>query len=463
MVERADVVVVGAGLSGLSAARALQKAGRSVIVVEARDRVGGRLLSERIATLGSTTPSGVPQRLRRGGGGRFDLGGQWIGPTQPRMNALVRQLGIETFPTHHAGDKLLSLGGDLRRYASTIPKLSPLELLQLQAALSLLERWRKRVDVHRPWAGRRAKAWDAVSVEHFARKLLGRGTRASLEAAVRTVFGVDPAELSLLHFLFYCHAGGGLMQLVEIEGAAQHDRIVGGAQTIAERMAATVGDALRLGQPVARIEQLDAEVRVHAKDTFVARRAVLALPPALAARIDFSPALPPDTASWLARTPMGATVKVLALYERPFWRERGLSGEAVSDTPPFSVVFDNTDVSGQAALLGFVVGQPAREFAALGEEARRRVALSELSRLFGDEAARPTAYVEKDWSAEPWTRGCPVGSMAPGVLTTVGEAMGRPVGALHFAGTETAREWHGYMEGAVEAGERAAEEVLSAV
>jgi monoamine oxidase len=445
--ETVDVAIVGAGVSGLTCARALVAGGVSVKVVEARDRVGGRTLSLPI------------------GGAVFDLGGQWLGARQKRLAGLAAELGVETFPQYARGQKMLEVGGRISRYSGTIPKLAPWKLIELHLALRGLGRLARAVSPSDPLAAPRAREWDARSLDDWTRSAVRSETvRQVLATAVRVIFGAEPGDLSLLFFLYYMRSGGSLMDLVQIEDGAQERRFVGGVQQISQRLAAALGDGVvRLGAPVRSIEQGPDGVIVHADGAEVgARYAVVAVPPALAGRIDYRPALPVERDQLTQRFPMGSTVKCLALYERAFWREAGLSGEAVCGVGPVSVVFDATSHDGRVpALLAFVVGDAARGWSSRGEAERRDAVLSVFTRLFGSAAAAPVHYVEQDWSTEPWTRGCPTGAAVPGAFASLCPALRRPVGRLHWAGTETATEWCGYIEGALESGERAAREVLA--
>lgn len=442
--RRSEIVVVGAGLSGLACARRLLAAGRDVQVVEARDRVGGRTYSQ---TLGADV---------------VDLGGQWIGPGQTRVQALVDELGVQTFPQFHGGERLLDLGGRLRRYRGTIPRLGIPTLAATALTLAQVERLRRRVPTDQPWAAPDAERLDGQTLASWLDRRVTADGRALIAIAARAIFAAEPGELSFLHFLAYLNHGGGLDRLAEVSGGAQERRLVGGVQQLSQRLAETLGERLHLNAAVRAIDQ-GATLRVETDaGTFEADRVVVALAPALAGRIHYTPALPSRRDRLTQRMPMGSALKVVAAYERPFWRERGLSGEAVSDRGPLRLVLDDSSHDGsQHALVGFFLGETAARFTGR-PEARREAALESLARFFGAEARTPLAYVDQDWLAEPFSRGCYVGNFGPGVWTTLGEALRAPCGRIHWAGTETAREWMGYFEGALEAGERAALEVLAA-
>lgn len=443
-----DVVVVGGGLSGLCAARRLMDAGGSVRVLEARDRVGGRTWSKEI------------------GGATFDVGGQWIGPGQHRLAALSRELGITTFPTFDEGKKVLDLDGSISEYRSQIPNISIPALLQMQAALTLLDRQQKLVSARDPLGAANADELDKATLDSFRRKFVKlKSVNGLLDVAVRVIFGAEAGEIGLLYFLAYLNAGGGLLKLAEIRGGAQQDRFVEGAQSVSKRLAAKLGDAVVLSAPVSHVRQRDGGVSVvSAKGTVRARRCIVAVPPALAGRIEYEPMLPGRRDQLTQRMPMGNTVKVLCTYKEAFWRQRGYSGEVVSTTGPMSVVFDNTSHDGKVPmLLGFVVAKHARGWSEQPAERRRALVSDSLVRYFGKDAADIDELVEQDWSTEAYSRGCPVGVLGPGSYNACGDALREPVGAIHWAGTETATEWTGYLEGAIQAGERAADEVVAAL
>jgi monoamine oxidase len=443
--DRAEVIVLGAGVAGLSCADQLAREGLDVVVLEARDRVGGRTHSAPI------------------GRGMFDLGGQWLGPGQERAYSLARRLGVHVFPTFSQGKKVLDRGGRITTYRGTIPSMSPRRLLDLHRALRRVERLAKQVPTSHPAAAARALEWDHMTVEAWKREnLVTDDARGAVDAAIRMIFGAEAGELSMLHFLFYAHAAGGLMRLVSIKDGAQRDRFVTGAQSLALGLADELGDRIQLSSPVFRLRQdADGVTAETPRGAVRGRLAVVAAPPAVAGRIVYEPALPAARDQLLQRVPMGATVKHIVTYDRPFWRDRGFSGEAVSTTGPVSAVFDNcSHDNAQPALLAFVVGDAARRWSLRSEHDRRRALLGTLTRYFGEEADSPAEIITRDWCAEPWTRGCPVGVVGPGALTSAGAVLRQPVGRLHFAGTETATVWNGYIEGALQSAERAAREVV---
>jgi monoamine oxidase len=442
-----DAIVIGAGISGLAAARELEGAGLDVRVLEARDRVGGRTLNHAVGE----RPEDV-----------VEVGGQWVGPTQHEVMALVRELGIETYPTHGEGKNVFENDrGKLSRYGGTIPHLGPLVMADYGRADLRFKRLVKKVDPAAPWDAPDASEMDSQTFASWIERNARTATaREALGMGIRGVFSVEPADLSLLHVLFYAASAGGWDDLLDTEGGAQQDRIVGGSQLISLKMAEQLGERVTLSSPVRRIRvENDAVIAGELR----ARRVVVALPPALAGRLDYEPALPSTRDQLTQRMPMGSVIKCMAIYDEPFWREDGLSGQAISLPGPAQVIFDNTPPNGTpGVLMAFLEGRDARELGPLPEAERRAAVVGTFARMFGERAANPSGYVEKDWSAEPFSRGCYAGVPTPGTWTEYGGALRAPIGRIHWAGTETATRWMGYFDGAIQAGRRAAGEVIAA-
>ncbi|HEY6778017.1 MAG TPA: flavin monoamine oxidase family protein [Thermoleophilaceae bacterium] len=448
--HEADLVVVGAGLAGMTAAREAVASGASVVVVEARDRVGGRVLNHDI-----------------GGGAVVELGGQWIGPTQDRLAALAGELGVGTFPTHDEGENVIDYAGSLRRYTGTIPRINPLVLLDVQRAQHKLNRLARRVPLEAPWRASDAARLDAQTAATWMRRnLVTRAGRALLELGIEAVWAAEPEEMSLLHVLFYIRSAGSLEILFDTAGGAQQDRFVGGSQLVPLRLAERLGgERLVLGAPVRRIEHGPDGVAIHADGTLArGRRAIVALAPTLAGRIAYDPPLPGYRDQLTQRMPLGTVGKCMAIYDEPFWRAEGLSGQATSDTGPVKLTYDNSPPGGApGVLLGFLEGRHARELGRLPADKRRSAVLDCFVRLFGPRAGRPDAYVERLWADEEWSRGCYGCHMPTGAWTSYGPALREPIGPLHWAGAECATVWNGYMDGAVRSGEQAAREALERI
>jgi monoamine oxidase len=439
-----DVAVVGAGLAGLTAANHVRAAGRSVLVLEARGRVGGRNLDHPL-----------------GPGKVAELGGQWAGPGQDRVLALARELGVDTFATYSSGHSIYYSGGQLQTYSGDIPPASGAALGELESLTLELNGMAKSVPADRPWTAPQAAAWDQQTIatwitEHLATR---QGRELAL-LAIRGVYGEEATEISLLDLLAAITGVGG--DINTLIGSAQSIRFAGGPQQLSTKLGERLGSSLRLGIAVTAIEH-GANVTLHSSSSsFRARAAILTPPKPLIGRIAFSPALPPAHDQLLQRQPMGSVVKVNAIYPTPFWREHGLSGAATSDTGPIRITYDNSPRDGRpGVLVGFMEGNDSRRFYGSPAASRRRAALDALARYFGEPARHPIGYVDLAWAEEQYTRGAYGSFNPPGVLTALEDAALRPVGRLHFAGADTSALWPGYMDGAIRSGERAAREALA--
>jgi monoamine oxidase len=447
-----DVVVIGAGLAGLAAARRLVASGHEVTVAEARDRVGGR-------TEGLVLEDGTP----------LELGGQWVGEGHTRMHELIGELGLSTFRTwNDEGQLLLDLLGKrstVKPAKGAVPRMSPFALADLLQGMLRFGRLAARTDLERPWLTPGAGVLDGQTWESWIRRNLRTRTgRAYFHVACEAVFAAQASDVSLLHALFYAHSNADLETLLAVDRGGQQDRVTGGSVLVAEAMAAALGDRVVLGRPVRRIEHDGSGVRVIARDGTQYRgdAAIVTLPPALAGRLEYDPPLPSWRDQLTQRMPAGSVIKAYAIYPEPFWRSAGLNGQAASDTGPVKVTFDNSPPSGTpGVLMGFLEGKEARAWARRRPEERQEAVTGCFVRYFGPQAARPRQYVERDWMAEEFTRGCYGAHFAPGTWTSYGEAWRAPAGRIHWAGAECAPRWNGYMEGAVRSGEATADTVAA--
>jgi monoamine oxidase len=447
--RRADVVVVGAGLAGLAAASDLAHHGHSVVVLEARDRVGGRTLNHPV-----------------GHGEVVEVGGQWVGPGQNRIMARANALGIKTFKTYTKGAQVFDYLGRQTHFTGLIPPLPAADAADFAGLLAELVKLTPSVPLDKPWTARDAFALDGQTLETW--KLAHSrtaGARFLFDLATESVFAAEPRDLSLLHALFYYHSGNGAINLTSTTGGAQDSRFVGGSQLVSIRMAARLGGRVVLDAPVHRIAHAGRSVTVTTDaGTWHGKVVVVAMAPALAGRIDYDPPLPAARDQLTQRVPQGSAIKYEAVYPAPFWRREGLSGYANSDRSPIRLTYDNSPPGGTpGVLLGFATGRDARRLSSMTAGARRKSVLGSFTRLFGSRAAHPRMLIEHNWSEEPWTRGCYEGYMPPGVWTDYGAALRAPVGRIHWAGTETSEVFMGYMDGAVRSGERAAAAVRAAL
>jgi monoamine oxidase len=447
MADAADVLVVGAGLAGLTAARELAAAGRSVLVLEARDRVGGRIVNEDI-----------------GDGKIVEMGGQWAGPTQDKILGLAAELGIGTFPTYDTGRKVLHFNGKRGTYSGTIPRLSPLVLADIGQAQARLEALARRIPTEAPWTAAQAGKLDGQTFETWIRHhAVTKSARQLLTLGAEAVFAAEPGDLSMLHVLFYSRASGSFQRLIDTSGGAQQDRFDGGSALIAQRLAQTLGDIVRLDAAVIRIEVAgDTVTATTAAGQFTGRQVIVTVPPLLAGRIEYEPAMPAWREQLTQRTPMGSVIKCQVIYDEPFWRADGLSGQATRDRAGSRVVFDSSPQDGTPGiLLAFLEGDEARRLGREPVKVRRQAVIDSLVRYFGPRAGKPERYLERDWQHERWSGGCYSTLFGPNVWTRYGHALREPIGPIHWAGTETASVWSGYMDGAVRSGGRAATDVLA--
>jgi monoamine oxidase len=427
--ESFDVAIVGAGLAGLTAARELTKAGIDrIVVLEARDRVGGRTVNHNI-----------------GNGRVVEGGGQWVGPTQSAVLSLCKELGVETFKTYLQGKLVIKTGGIRLEVPYGAAGEMTSKLLKKIDALAA------QVPLSAPWQAKRAAQWDAITLDDWMRaESVKAEDRSSLESAAALTLGTTPQRLSFLYFLYYVHSAGSLHELESMDGGAQDSRIKGGSQILSLKMAEALGDKVRLGQPVLRIRQNAKSVIVETtKGSVEVSQVVMALMPGSCNHIQFEPELPEVRRQLQAHSVQhDGGIKCNIAYERPFWRDRGMSGMSLSDTGPVPFTIDNSPPEGTPGVIAIFADSAKLPKA---PSARKQQIIDGLVGLFGKAAANPIGFYQMDWGAEKYTAGC-VSPLEPGVLTKYGASLRPRVGRIHWAGTETSEKWTGYMDGAVRSG-----------
>jgi monoamine oxidase len=457
--ETYDVVVVGAGLSGLTAAHDLLAAGKSVKVLESRDRVGGKVHNQKLKN-----------------GGVVEVGAEFVGPTQDKVLQMITDLGLSTFRTYAEGKSIL-WRNDTRLVYAPDPQLGgapPVELEalgQVAAAQAQLDQWATEIDVNAPWNHNKSAEWDAQSFKQYL------GVSAPhpdadlvLTSACKAIFSVEPREISLLYVLAYIASAGNetnkgsLARLIAVANGAQESRVEGGTGLIPERLAEKVGSQhICLNAAVSSVTKTASGYTIVSRASTVhAKQVVIAMPPPLIKRITFTPSLPKarqNLINGLVLPPIG---KGIAIYNTPFWRkDEGLSAQVISDTGAVRVTFDSSASDASfGAILGFILGDQMRALDKISPAEAQKVITKDYVRYFGTQGANTSEFVLQRWDLEEWSKGGPVAIAPPNVLKANGHALREAVDGIHFAGTETSTYWTGYMEGAIRSGERVAKEIL---
>lgn len=440
-VTSVDVVIVGAGFAGLSAAERLVNMGKSVLVVEGRDRVGGRSFTGEVA------------------GVKVDLGATWVSPQHTAIRDLARRVGCTTTRQFDRGHNVLWMAGRRRTYNGTIPKINPVALIDIARVQSALEKLVGTVNVDAAWESPNANQLDAISFGQWLdQKHALRSTRALMAIVSKVQWGCSPADVSLLHVVRYVRAAGGLSHMLDVENGANQDRVTETTQEIARRLAEQLGERVVVDAPVYRISQDDNGVTVQTDSASInAKYAIVTVAPEHRANIEYQPALPDKTEGLTRTWPMGALSKAFVAYEKPFWRAEGLSGEALTDTGPVFITFDVSPGDGGPGVL--MVFCDPRTYDGFGPEIRRSRVLRQLVDLYGDQARSPIDFIDHCWGTDSFAPGGPHPAAGPYASVSYGSALTDPHGRIHWAGTETAGEWAGTMNGAVRTGLNTAERI----
>lgn len=455
MKNTADVVIVGAGLAGLTAARSLAAQGLTVQILEARDRVGGRTVNHEL-----------------GNGRIVEAGGQFVGPTQDYVLNLAADLGVETFPSYNSGSGTYVKNGTARIFDGGVPP-DVGALADIGLLVSRLNKVSRAIPLGAPWNAPNARSLDSETLSTWARRgSLTDGGLDLLNILLGSAFGGTANDSSALFALWYVAGAGNertpgtVARMMDVAGGAQESRFVGGSQRISILLAEEFADSISLEAPVRRIDQNSSEVLVHTDNaTWSARRVVVTAPPVLATRIAWDPLLPAQQEALFQRMNFGTLAKFEAVYPEPFWRTRGLSGQGVFRDPsvPICSMFDNSPPDGgPGVLMGFIGARQWRQWAPKTHAQRRGAALRAFASVVGPQALQPTTCIEKDWTAEEWTRGGPTSVLTPGVLTELGAWRDVPFGRVHWAGAEHADYWNGFMDGAVRSGTQVADQIIEA-
>ena len=443
---RADVCVIGAGFAGLSAAYRLKQAGANVVMLEARKRVGGRSWSVKMKD-----------------GAFVDFGGQWVGSTQARFYSLIREMGEETYLSPNFG-KTLHRGilntDEYHRIDEEGEETFPGAKL-VNDGNNALDAIARTIDPEAPWKHPDAVRLDSMTFAEWLRQNVeNESARRFIGVEAGSIPSASPEEISVLHLAWLIRACDGLKELY---GDAQKDRVVGGTQVVARRLAEKLGASIRLGAPARKIEWNEKGAIVHSDQISVAaRHVIVAIPPNLAGAIDYAPSPPVNRVQVTQRWPQGLVIKVAMIYSEPFWRKDGLSGTSYDHISVMGETADSSNpenISKAGILTGFVYTDNARKVAPMAPEERKKLLLAEVAKRFGPKALTPEHYHESNWSTDQWTRGCFAGFLTPGATTQFGPAVRDPVGPIRWAGTETATAWPSFIDGAIRSGEREAEAI----
>lgn len=442
-----DVVIIGAGASGLTAATRLRAAGLSVAVLEARDRVGGRLWTNDID------------------GATLEIGGQWVSPDQDALIETLAELGLDTYSRYREGDSVyINALGAHTRFTGEIFPVEASTQREMERLIRVLDVLVAEIGPREPWAHPMAEELDSVTwIDWLESQTDDIEARDNIALFIAEAMIAKPAHaFSALQAILMAASAGSFSHLVDADFILDK-RVVGGLQQVPLLLAEELGDDVFLGQPVRRLDWSDTGVTATADGMSVkARHAIVAVPPNLYTRIDFQPSLPRRQQQMHQHLSLGLVIKVHAVYESPFWRDAGLSGTAFS---PYEIVheaYDNTNFEDpRGTLVGFVSDKKADHLFTLPAEERKQIILTSLSHYYGEQALSPVVYYESDWGSEEWTRGAYAASFDMGGLHRYGADLRTAVGPIHWSCSDLAAEGYQHVDGAIRMGRETADAILA--
>jgi monoamine oxidase len=464
-----DCIIIGAGVSGLSAALELKDRGiNNYLILEADDHVGGRLRSleskavrnKEFMEKHNIEPNDDPVRV--------DVGGQWVGVTQTHVLDMIKRFNLTMYEQDEEGDSVMMTGDVVQRYGGVIPPVSYMSLVDLQWGMWSSERISRNIPLDKPWEMPDASKFDAMTAYSFMdQKFWTQQAKDLYTMFIRCVFCCEPSEISFLFLLYYVHTAGGVDPLISARGGAQDLKIKGGAQSIPLAIAKEVGfENIKLNQPVQKIDYKGegAIITTRSGEHFRSKFVIMAVPPHMGHKIHYSPPLPAIRDQFVQRFAMGYVIKYVACFKTKWWREKGYSGFGMSinnEETPSECWYDATDHN---SLIGFILADKARVWGRRTRDERKEALLKQFSVVFETDLEfvkdQCVDYLDNDWGHEEFIRGSYGGFTQPSAFVSCGEGWKDPIGPIHIAGTEYGTKWNGYMSGGIESGQRAAKEVL---